>query len=109
VALAAGVFYQRFKLGEDFIDATAMHYGVQASKSFSVLTLYGGLGFDTANIKVEYEPSSAPDERIKLDLDAQNGMRATLGVNLKLAIFNLNADYSIGAQSAFCAGFGLVF
>ena len=35
VALAAGVFYQRFKLGEDFIDATAIHYGLQASKSFS--------------------------------------------------------------------------
>ncbi len=109
VALAAGVFYQRFKLGEDFIDATAMHYGVQASKSFSVLTLYGGLGYDTANIKVEYEPSATPNERIKLDLDAENGVRATLGVNLKLAILHLNADYSIGAQSAFSAGIGLGF
>jgi hypothetical protein len=109
VALAAGVFYQRFKLGEDFIDATARHYGVQASKSFSVLTLYGGLGYDTASLKVEHEPSATPNERIKLDLDAENGVRATLGLNLKLAIFNLNADYSIGAQSAFCAGFGLVF
>jgi len=109
LAIAAGVFYQRFKLGGDFIDATAMHYGLQAGKSFSLLTLYAGFGFDTANVKVEYEPASTPNERIKLDLDAENGARATLGLNLKLAIFNLNADYSVGAQSAFNAGFGLIF
>jgi len=109
IAIAAGVFYQRFKLGGDFIDATAMHYGLQAGKSFSLLTLYAGFGFDTANIKVEYEPASTPGERLKLDVDAENGARATLGANLKLAIFNLNADYSVGAQSAFSAGFGLIF
>jgi hypothetical protein len=109
IAVAAGVFYQRFKLDGDFIDATAMHYGLQAGKSFSLLTLYAGFGFDTANVKVEYEPDSTPGERIKLDVDAENGARATLGLNLKLAILNLNADYSIGAQSAFSAGFGLVF
>lgn len=109
IAIAAGVFYQRFKLGGDFIDATAMHYGLQAGKSFSLLTLYAGFGYDTANIKVEYEPASTPGERIKLDVDAENGARATLGANLKLAIFNLNADYSLGAQSAYSAGLGLIF
>jgi hypothetical protein len=109
IAIAAGVFYQRFRLGGDFVDASAMHYGVQASKSFPLLTLYTGFGFDTANVKAEYEPDSTPGERIKLDVDAENGVRATLGANLKLAFLNLNADYSIGAQSAFSAGFGLTF
>lgn len=109
IDIAAGVFYQRFKLGGDFIDATAMHYGLQAGKSFSLLTLYAGGGFDTANVKAVYEPDSAPGERIKLDVDAENGVRATLGASLKLAVFNLNADFSIGAQSAFSAGLGLTF
>jgi len=109
IELAAGLFYQKFKLDEDFIDATAWHYGAQVSKSFSLLTLYGGLGFDAANIKVEYEPEATPGERIALDIDAENGLRVTAGVNLKLAIFNLNADYSFGAQNAVGLGFGFVF
>jgi hypothetical protein len=87
------------------------------SKKFSVLTLYGGLGYNIAKstlaLKGEYDLNDDNDyndlrEKDPINLNfAASGPRATAGFRLKLAIFTIHADYTLQKYSCLTAGFGL--
>jgi hypothetical protein len=85
------------------------------SKKISVLTLYGGIGYNFANstiaMKGSYdmdEDSSTPDEVDPISLDySTSGFRATGGLRLKFAVFTLHADYTLADYNALTAGFGI--
>lgn len=106
VDLAGGFFYQSFKLG-DIVNASALLIGVQGSKSFSLLTLYGGLGYESANLDIAYT-YDADDEReeIGFDLSGANSVRLTVGFSLQLLILNLHAGYTLASQSVVGVGLG---
>lgn len=84
------------------------------SKKFSVLTLYGGLGYNIAKssiaVKGEYDvdEDGQGDITNPVSLDfAASGPRVTAGFRLKLAILTLHADYTLQKYSALTAGVGL--
>ena len=86
-----------------------MAYGAHVSKSFSLLTLYGGLQYETASMDVNYAytgPGSTPNTKISLQLDSENTFRVTAGLNLNLGVLHLNGDINVGKVTALSAGLG---
>jgi hypothetical protein len=109
VDLAAAVYMQQFKIG-DIVDASALYYGVQASKKISLLTLYGGIGIGQSSMKIRYENDSTADPvAIAFDLDSDAKMCATAGLCVDLGGLYINADYNIGVQNILTAGLGFSF
>jgi hypothetical protein len=87
------------------------------SKKIAVLTVYGALGYNLAKTNLsmvgnyEFEnPSPAPPtvvkDPVKFDVTA-NGMRATGGLRLKLAVFTFHADYTLQKYKVLTVGFGI--
>ncbi|MDQ2657735.1 MAG: hypothetical protein M3Y60_09970 [Bacteroidota bacterium] len=86
------------------------------SKKFSVLTLYGGVGYNIANstlaMKGTYDINEdgqvSPSEVDPIDLKfSASGFRTTAGMRLKLAVFTLHADYTIQKYKCLTVGFGI--
>ncbi len=87
------------------------------SKKIAVLTVYGAVGYNLAKTNMsmlgnyEFEnPSPAPPtiikDPVKIDV-AANGMRATVGARLKLAVFTFHADYTLQKYKVLTVGFGI--
>jgi hypothetical protein len=97
------------------MDITAIAFNAHASKSFGLLTLYGGLQYESSTFDLEYtftNPSNIPgleSETVNVSIDGDNNFRATLGTSLKLAVIALNIDYSLGAQSVLSGGLTFEF
>jgi hypothetical protein len=111
VDLAVSAFYQTFDIGE-IMSAHALNFGAQASKSFSVLTLYGGLQYETSSMDLSYTytgPGATPNTKVGISIDGQNNFRATAGLGLNLVILNLSADVNVGKVTVLSAavGFGI--
>ncbi len=98
-------------------DAGVWTVQVLVSKKISVLTVYGGIGYNSVNSKYdmtgEYgfqdllNPGNIVFVKDPVNLDFPlNGFRATAGVRLKLAIFTLHADYTLQKYSTLTVGFG---
>lgn len=104
VDVAVSYFHQTLEVG-DLLDAATNVVGVQASKSFGLLTLYGGLAYEKATMDVSYtHGEGAEAETIAFSLEGQNKVRMTAGATLKLALFQLHADYSLASQNSACLG-----
>jgi hypothetical protein len=102
VELAAGVYWQSFEIGS-VVDATTFTGMVHTSWSTSVLTLFGGLGYETSSVDVSYTPEGQTTG-IDVALDGANSVRATAGLGLHLWLFGIFADYTVASQSAFTLG-----
>ena len=107
IDLAAGFFIQKLEVG-DIIEANAKYFGVQGSYSKSILTFYGGVGFESANLDITYDYESGDNttSTISFDLDADNSARFTAGVAVNLILVKLHADYNFGAQKVLAIGLG---
>jgi len=104
VDVAVSYFHQTLKVG-DIVDAATNVVGVQASKSLGLLSLYGGVAYENASLDVSYtRGEGAEAETIAFNLTGANKMRMTVGVNLKLALFQLHADYNLASQNSACLG-----
>jgi hypothetical protein len=86
------------------------------SKKFSVLTVYGGLGYNIAKsnlaMKGTYDINEdgevGPNEVDPLDLKfAASGFRTTAGLRIKLAVLTLHADYTIQKYKCLTVGAGI--
>lgn len=81
------------------------------SKKFSILTLYGGLGYNIANANIAMKGSyEIGDDTVVDPLDLKftsSGPRATAGMRLKLAILTLHADYTLQKYKCLTVGVGL--
>jgi hypothetical protein len=87
------------------------------SKKISVLTLYGGAGYNIARSKLAMKGTYDLDSDASTTADqvkdpftvktAASGPRVTAGFRLKLAVFTLHADYTLQKYSCFTAGFGI--
>ena len=107
VDLAASILYQKVSIG-DILEETALSFGAQVSKSYAVLTLYGGLQYESSSMNVNYVQTGSGSS-VKLDLDGENKFRATAGLGLNLAILNLFADISVGKVTVASGGIGFGF
>lgn len=122
VDLAASFFTQSMKVGTLF-ESTTTAFGINASKTygwrFLNLTPYAGFMFENASMKVSYDfivevptevdPSGYMTEPISLDLASDNTSRLTAGLNVRVGIVNVNADYSLAKYSAISLGVNLAF
>lgn len=128
--LSAFVGYTKFEL-ESQLDAdnpqnadqrgifTMNATTVQAviGKKFSVITFYGGVGYNIAKsniaLKGQYDINGDGDESDQFEKDpvdlqfAASGPRVTLGTRLKLAVFTFHADYTVQKYKCLTAGFGI--
>ena len=98
-------------------DASIWTVQALVSKKISVLTVYGGIGYNSINSKYdmtgEYgfqdvlDPSKTVFVKDPVSLEFPlNGFRATAGLRLKFAIFTLHADYTLQEYSTLTVGFG---
>lgn len=81
------------------------------SKKVSVLTFYGGLGYNIAKSNLAmlgtYDIGGSTVVN-PVDLSyAASGFRGSAGMRLKLAVFTFHADYTIQKYSALTVGFGI--
>lgn len=84
------------------------------SKKISVLTFYGGLGYNTAKSTLDIKGSFDLDDdgvneaKDPLALSATaSGPRATVGMRLKLAVFTFHGDYTVQKYNTLSVGFGI--
>jgi hypothetical protein len=106
VDLAVGFFYQSYTAG-DLVDFKGYTYGVQASKSFSILTIYGGLSAENSTLKLHYT-STDPlvPGTVDVSLDGANKVRFTGGLCLTLGFAKIFADANFGSVTCFSGGIG---
>lgn len=81
------------------------------SKKLSVVTFYGGLGYNIAKSRLamlgDYDINGT-NYTNPVDLNfAASGMRLTTGMRLKLAVFTFHADYTVQKYNALTVGFGI--
>jgi hypothetical protein len=111
VDVAVGGFYQTFSIG-DYFDSEATAFFARVSKSFVLLTVYGGLQYETTDVTLSYTytgplpPGDQSDRNISLALKGENEFRATAGVGLGLGVLHLNADISVGKVIVASVGIG---
>ncbi len=106
IDLSAGVYYSSFKVG-DIMDFTGLSIGAQASKSFAIATLYGGMAWEKTSMTLEYRTTDPLAEPlVKQDLDGENTFRFTLGAGLKFGFLSIFADANFGSITVFSAGIG---
>jgi Family of unknown function (DUF6588) len=100
------------------MDITAYAFNAHASKSFGLLTVYGGLQYESSTFDLDYtftdpgntgQSSTTSGQEIKVSIDGDNNFRATVGTSVKLAVIVLNVDYSLGVQSVLCGGLTFEF
>ena len=103
--MAVGVFYNRFSFG-DLIDFKGVSIGAEASKSFSVLHVYGGFAYEKSTMNLSYTPTTAGIPPVSIDLEGANKFRATIGLGLGLGFFNIFADANFGSVTCFSGGIG---
>lgn len=107
--LAASLAWQKLDIG-DIFEAKAFNIGAQISKSWAVLTLYGGLQYETSSMSLDYTytgQGSTPNTKIHVDIDGEQHFRATGGLTLDLLILHLNGDVNLGKVTTFSAGLGV--
>jgi len=84
------------------------------SKKISVLTFYGGVGYNIANTKIallgdydlDEDGTTDATDPVSIKADA-NGFRTTVGMRLKLAVFTLHGDYTLQKYNTLTVGFGI--
>jgi hypothetical protein len=122
--LSAFVGYTNMKLTVDLDPARPDQQGVfevntttfqgLISKKLSVVTFYGGLGYNLASSKLAINGSYDMDadgsyetkDPVSIKADA-NGPRMTGGLRLKLAVFTFHGDYTIQKYNTLTVGFGI--
>ncbi len=112
IALQLG--FQNFSIkdtsGNNVFKLSTFAANLEVSKTFAILTIYGGLQMESSKVDVSYsftptgETQSVP---ISFSLNGKNKFRALLGLNLGLGPLTINGDYSLGTVNAVTAGLGV--
>jgi hypothetical protein len=111
--IAAGFFWQRFKLGEndeggDLLSTSALSIGLQASKDLVILRPYAGLSVDNFSMNVDYvSDASGEPERIDFEYISETATHLTFGLSLNLLFVSVNGEYSISNQNNFSVGIAI--
>jgi Family of unknown function (DUF6588) len=110
-------------------DVSAMNIGLIASLNLPVVTLYGGLGYSKTNTVIEllgnfplpsvdtnlsttegvYNDSGVVNNFPKMDIENFSGVRANIGLRIKLAVVTIHADYTKSQYNVFTTGLGVSF
>ncbi len=105
VDLSAGIYFNSFTFG-DMIDFKGMAINAQASKSFSILTVYGGLQWENSTMNLTYTSTDITSPSVSISMDGANAFRFIAGIDLGLGPIHLFADANLGSITAFSGGIG---
>lgn len=116
VDIAVQVMYNKLSLSSPdlSISTTNLAFNAHASRSFGLVTLYGGLQYEQTKMDIDYVYTGTGsellnDNQLSVKLDGDNNVRLTAGAALQLAFFVINADVNIGSQMAVIAGINFEF
>jgi len=111
--VSIGFFKQSLKLGT-VLEANTTAYGLTVSKTLGVglfnITPYAGYLIEKSTLHFAYDftlDAGTLDEQtfdIDFDLEGENKSRITIGLSMKLLIFNINADYNMGNYNSVTVG-----
>lgn len=101
--VAAGAFYQSFKIDDTLVDAKTWHFNVTGSRDYGILQPYVGIGIDTIDMKSEYTESTS-GSTIEVDFDPESNFHLTLGSEASLALVKLYGEVNFAAQTGFAVG-----
>ena len=105
VDIAAHVFFSQFRFG-DLVSFNGTSIGVEASKSLSILRVYGGLAWEKSSMELKYTPANATSPAVDITMNGANNFRATVGLGLHIIFFSIFADANFGSVTNFSAGIG---
>ncbi len=105
VDLSAGVYFNSFTFG-DLISFKGVAIDGQVSKSFSILTLYGGLQWENSSMQLTYLPTSVTEQSVDISMDGTNHFRFIAGLDLGLGPIHIFGDANLGSVTVFSAGIG---
>jgi hypothetical protein len=108
VEVAAGVFYNRFTIG-DLVSYDGLSVGAQASRRFGVADVYGGLAWDSSSMNVKYDTEDpfAPQTKVDVDISGANIFRLTVGSAVYLKALRMFVDANLGPVVNFSGGIGV--
>jgi hypothetical protein len=117
IKVSVGAFFQKMEVGKIF-ESNHSLYSLMVSRDFSLMVagvgIYGGIGKENSDVKINYTYNNAnnPNDplngtKVKFDLEGENSFRTTIGARIRLAVINIHADYSMGADNVITAGVGL--
>ncbi len=108
------------------LNSDAFTMNILVGKSLPILSVYGGIGFETSTTSVNvdgnypyYEPVNVQPEGsydmelnaltdpIDISLDGANTLRALAGVRISLPLITFNVDYTYADYSMVSAGLGI--
>jgi len=102
--IAVQGYYQQMEIG-DLLSANSTAFNLMVSKTILMLTPYVGVGKESSKFTASYKMEDGT--KIKFDLKGKNDTRFTAGLNIKIAVISINAEYSMGEYNA--AGLGVGF
>lgn len=93
-------------------------------KSIPIISVYGGVGFETSSTGVKVDGNfpyftpllqdgeykrrlNALNDPVDLSFDGANTMRAMAGIRISLPLITVNVDYTLAEYSMLTAGFGI--
>lgn len=107
---------------------TATTFGAIVSKKLAMLTVYGSVGYGMSKTEldlkgnypittIETDPTNTTQfgqkvvdkltDPVNIDIKGANGLKATAGFRLKMAIITLHADYTLAKYPVASIGLGL--
>jgi hypothetical protein len=117
VNIAVQGVYQHLKVG-DIVSSSALNINLEASKTFTVITPYIGVGWEDAKLRFKYSfsyqepditnPTQTITRTINIDktIPSENKIRLVAGVTLNLGPLLLNAAYNLSKYSVISGGLG---
>lgn len=117
VNIAVGAYTQKMALGSVF-EANNTLISLMVGKDLNLLLfgvgIYGAVCMESSNIEINYEYMNEEDAndllngtKIKFDMKGENKFRTTVGAHIRLAVINVSADYSMGADNVVTIGAGI--
>jgi hypothetical protein len=105
--LAGMVYYQKLEVGDDLLNAKVFSIGVQASKSFTLLEPYVGVGLDRSSMDVHYDDQSGT--KIDVEFPSETSAHLTVGAVVHLALLHINGEFNASDRTSYTLGASLGF
>ncbi len=109
VDVAIGGYYSTFDVG-DLIAFQGGAVNMQVSRTFALITLYGGMAWETSSTDIRYSPDVQSGKSfVSVTLSGGNTFRFTGGLEIDLQAVKLFADINMGYVRHFSGGIGFGF